>query len=65
MAEVVWVLYDDPVDGYPKSHARDDLPMIERYPGGQALPTPKGSISSRERRSALLLASPLRSPAWF
>jgi formate dehydrogenase len=35
------VLYDDPVDGYPKSYARDDIPKIECYPGGQTLPTPK------------------------
>ena len=41
MAKVICVLYDDPVDGYPKSYPRDDLPKIERYPGGQTLPTPK------------------------
>src|ERR1700680_529578 len=41
MAKVVCVLYDDPVDGYPKSYARDAIPKIERYPGGQAAPTPK------------------------
>src|SRR5271155_5721744 len=41
MAKVVCVLYDDPVDGYPKSYARDDLPRIDHYPGGQTLPTPK------------------------
>lgn len=41
MAKVVCVLYDDPVDGYPKAYARDDLPTIEHYPGGQTLPTPK------------------------
>src|ERR1700722_6649664 len=41
MAKVVCVLYDDPVDGYPRSYARDDLPKIERYPNGQTLPTPK------------------------
>jgi formate dehydrogenase len=41
MAKVVCVLYDDPVDGYPKTYARDDLPKLERYPGGQTLPTPK------------------------
>src|SRR5262245_56875595 len=41
MAKVICVLYDDPVDGYPKSYARDDLPRIERYPDGQSLPTPK------------------------
>src|SRR5271154_2650378 len=41
MAKVLCVLYDDPVDGYPKSYARDGLPKIERYPGGQTLPTPE------------------------
>ena len=41
MAKVVCVLYDDPVDGYPKSYARDDIPKLDRYPGGQTLPTPK------------------------
>lgn len=41
MAKVVCVLYDDPVDGYPQSYARDDLPKLERYPDGQLLPTPK------------------------
>jgi formate dehydrogenase len=41
MSKVVCVLYDDPVDGYPKSYARDDLPKLMRYPGGQTLPTPK------------------------
>jgi formate dehydrogenase len=41
MAKVVCVLYDDPVDGYPKSYARDDCPQPERYPDGQTLPTPK------------------------
>jgi formate dehydrogenase len=35
------VLYDDPVDGHPKSYARGSLPKLERYPGGQTLPTPK------------------------
>ncbi len=41
MAKVLCVLYDDPVDGYPKSYARDDLPKLEGYPGGQTLPSPK------------------------
>ncbi len=41
MAKIVCVLYDDPVYGYPKSYARDDLPKIDHYPGGQTLPTPK------------------------
>lgn len=41
MAKVVCVLYDDPVTGYPTSYARDDLPKIDGYAGGQTLPTPK------------------------
>ena len=40
MAKILCVLYDDPVDGYPASYPRDDLPHIERYPDGQTLPTP-------------------------
>jgi formate dehydrogenase len=40
MSKVVCVLYDDPVDGYPSTYARDVIPRIERYPGGQAVPTP-------------------------
>jgi formate dehydrogenase len=41
LAKVVCVLYDDPIDGYPTSYARDDLPKVEKYPDGQTLPTPK------------------------
>ncbi|MBI2235255.1 MAG: NAD-dependent formate dehydrogenase [Micavibrio aeruginosavorus] len=41
MSKVVCVLYDDPVDGYPKSYARDSLPKLERYPDGQTLPAPQ------------------------
>ncbi|SNB73172.1 formate dehydrogenase [Arboricoccus pini] len=41
MAKVLCVLYADPVDGQPKTYARDDLPKIDHYPGGQTLPTPK------------------------
>lgn len=41
MAKVVCVLYDDPVGGQPKSYARDDIPKLECYPGGQRLPTPE------------------------
>ena len=41
MAKVLCVLYDDPVDGYPKTYARDDIPKLDHYPGGQTLPTPK------------------------
>jgi formate dehydrogenase len=41
MGKVVCVLYDDPIDGYPTKYARDELPQIDQYPGGQTLPTPK------------------------
>jgi formate dehydrogenase len=41
MTKIICVLYDDPVDGFPKSYARDDIPKIERYPDGQTTPTPK------------------------
>src|SRR5688500_15526651 len=41
MAKVICVLYDDPVDGYPKSYARDAIPKIERYFDGQTTPTPE------------------------
>jgi len=41
MATVLCVLYDDPVDGYPPTYPRDDIPRIERYPDGMSTPTPK------------------------
>jgi formate dehydrogenase len=41
MAKVLCVLYDDPVDGYPPSYARADVPRIAGYPGGQTAPTPE------------------------
>ena len=41
MAKILCVLYDDPIGGYPKSYARDGIPKIDRYPGGQLAPTPK------------------------
>ncbi len=42
MAKILCVLYDDPIDGYPKDFARDSLPKIAIYPNGQTLPTPSG-----------------------
>jgi formate dehydrogenase len=42
MAKILCVLYDDPIDGMPQSYARDDIPKLDRYPDGQALPTPQG-----------------------
>lgn len=41
MAKILCVLYADPIDGYPKTYARDDLPKIDHYADGQTLPTPK------------------------
>ena len=41
MAKVLCVLYDDPIGGYPPVYARNDIPRIEGYPGGQTAPTPK------------------------
>src|SRR6201999_3489667 len=40
MAKVLLVLYPDPVTGYPPVHARNSIPVIHGYPGGQTLPTP-------------------------
>jgi formate dehydrogenase len=40
MAKVLCVLYDDPIEGYPTSYPRDDIPTIAAYPGGQTAPTP-------------------------
>src|SRR5438270_12162270 len=41
MANVLCVLYDDPVGGYPPPAARDEIPRIERYYDGQTTPTPE------------------------
>merc|ERR550539_2255508 len=41
-AKVVCALYDDPVDGYPTTYARDDLPHLDIYPDGQTMPSPNG-----------------------
>ena len=69
MAKVVCVLYDDPVDGYPKTYARDDIPKITKYPDGQTAPTPSGhrlqaGRAARQRlRRAGLAQVPRRRPA--
>ena len=42
MAKVLCVLYDDPVDGYPPAYARDGIPRVDHYPGGQTVPSPGG-----------------------
>ncbi|STX29372.1 NAD+-dependent formate dehydrogenase [Legionella beliardensis] len=41
MAKVLCVLYDDPVNGYPTSYPRDDIPFITHYPDGSQVPNPK------------------------
>jgi formate dehydrogenase len=42
MANVLCVLYDDPVAGYPPAYARDAVPVIAGYPDGQTTPSPSG-----------------------
>jgi formate dehydrogenase len=42
MANVLCVLYADPVDGYPPDYPRDEIPVIERYHDGQTTPAPEG-----------------------
>jgi formate dehydrogenase len=42
MSKIVCVLYDDPIGGQPVTYARDGLPSLDHYPGGQTLPTPQG-----------------------
>ncbi|MEU9009144.1 NAD-dependent formate dehydrogenase [Streptomyces sp. NPDC048479] len=41
MAKILSVLYPDPVGGYPPAYARDEIPAITGYPGGQTAPTPE------------------------
>jgi formate dehydrogenase len=41
MSKILCVLFDDPIDGYPPAYARDDIPVIDHYPGGQTAPSPK------------------------
>lgn len=39
--KVLAVLYDDPSDGYPPTYARDGVPEVAGYPGGQSAPSPQ------------------------
>jgi formate dehydrogenase len=41
MAKVLCVLYPDPVNGYPPAYARNDIPVISKYPDGSSVPSPK------------------------
>ena len=54
MAKVLCVLYDDPVDGDPQTYARDGLPKIDRYPGGQTIMTAI-ACRSPSRKSSMSL----------
>ena len=39
--KILCVLYDDPVEGFPPKYARENIPKISSYPGGQSAPTPQ------------------------
>jgi formate dehydrogenase len=41
MAKILCVLYDDPIDGMPRSYARDSVPELSSYPDGSSLPSPE------------------------
>jgi len=41
MSKILCVLYPDPINGHPTKYARDDIPRLDHYPGGQQLPTPR------------------------
>ena len=40
--KILCILYDDPKNGLPNNYPLSDLPKLERYPDGMALPSPKG-----------------------
>ena len=40
--KILFVLYDDPKEGMPKSYPLSNLPKLDKYPDGMTLPTPKG-----------------------
>ena len=64
MATILCVLYDDPVDGYPTSYARDDIPVVEHYFDGQTTPSPAGDRlpARRAARQRLRRARPADVP---
>ena len=67
LAKIVCVLYEDPVTGYPRTYARDDISVIERYPGGQTTPTPKSidfTDSLPRDPNGKLYKRKLRDPYW-
>ena len=40
--KILCILYDDPKGGMPSSYPLNELPILENYPDGMSLPTPKG-----------------------
>ena len=40
--KILCVLYDDPKNGMPDQYPLKQLPIIEKYPDGMTLPSPKG-----------------------
>ena len=38
--KILCVLYDDPINGHPKEYARENIPTLKEYPGGQSMPSP-------------------------
>jgi formate dehydrogenase len=47
MTNIICVLYDDPVSGYPPSYARASVPTIEQYHGRQNSKVRSQRASSR------------------
>lgn len=41
MSKVLLVLFPDPIEGLPKTYARDAIPELSVYPNGQSLPSPQ------------------------
>jgi hypothetical protein len=44
MAQVLWVLYRDPVNGHAPRYAHDDSPAITHYPDRQSAPSPQAPL---------------------
>ena len=48
MAKVIAVLHPDPVDGYPKKYARDDIPKITKIPRRTDGPQRRARLTSSQ-----------------
>ena len=59
MSKIVCVLYDDPVTGYPKKYARDDLPRIDALSG-----RPDHAVAAGDRLQAGAAARQRFGRAW-